>query len=73
MRDYATLNEFYGYLGLDHIRSGDELGWSTGMNLDYYWQSWIDFNHRKVVMDDGLECRIISILNEPVVGFDEYS
>lgn len=73
MRDYATVNEFYDYLGLEPIPGGDELGWSTGMNFDYYWQSWIDFGHQKVPMDDGIECIIITMFAEPTVGWDEYA
>ena len=73
MRDYATVNEFYDYLGLEPIDGGDDLGWSTGMNFDYYWQSWIDFGHQKVPMDDGLECIIITMFSEPCLGWDEYA
>lgn len=73
MRDWATVNEFYDYLGLEGIPGGDELGWSTGMNFDYYWQSWIDFGHQKVPMPEGLECIIITMFSEPCLGWDEYS
>ncbi len=72
MRDYATLNELYGYFGLDPIDSGDELGWSTGMNFDYYWQSWLDFGHSKMVMEDGTECFVITMFAEPDVVWSEY-
>lgn len=72
MRDYATLNEFYDYLGLIPIDGGDDLGWSTGMNHDHYWQSWIDFGHHKTIMDDGLEVIIITMFNEPMLGWYEY-
>ena len=72
MRDYATVNEFYEYLGVPSIDGGDELGWSTGMNFDYYWQSWIDFGHRKVTMDDEQECIIITMFSEPNVGWEDY-
>lgn len=72
MREWATINEFYEYLGLDPIQGGDELGWSTGMNFDYYWQSWIDFGHHKVVMDDGLECCIITIFADPTLDWVDY-
>lgn len=73
MRDYATVNEFYDYLGIPHIDAGDDIGWSTGMNFDYYWQSWIDFGHRKVTLDGDLECIIITMFAEPSLGWDEYS
>lgn len=72
MRDYATVNEFYEHLGIPIIPSGDELGWSSGMNFDYYWQVWIDFGHRKVTMDDGTECTIITMFSEPCLSWSEY-
>lgn len=84
MQGYATLNEFYNYLGLVPIDGGDELGWSAGMNFDYYWQEWIDFghlkttmgkidfSHQKTTMGDDLECIMIVMFNEPVLGWEEY-
>lgn len=73
MRDYAYLNEFYGYLGIDEIESGWELGWSVGSCLDYYWQPWIDFNHKKETMEDGTEYHIITMWQEPILNFEDYS
>lgn len=71
--DYGVfLNEFYELLGIDRTDYGDYLGWSTGELVDAYWYSWVDFSHTKVVMDDGLECTIISMGMEPTFGFDEY-
>ena len=29
--------------------------------------SWIDFHHQKVIMEDGLECTIISMYTEPIL------
>lgn len=72
IRDYASLNEFYELLGLEKIDDGDWLGWSTGMNMEYYWQHWVDFEHEKVVMEDGLECIIISMWMEPTTEWQEY-
>lgn len=72
MRDYAYLNEFYEYLDIDEIDSGWKLGWSVGSCLAAYWQPWIDFSHSKVVMDDGLECIIISMFQEPFADFEDY-
>lgn len=51
----VCLNEFYEYLGLDPTPNGEKVGW----NMYYDETFWIDFNHRKVTMDDGLECYII--------------
>jgi hypothetical protein len=73
MRDWATVNEFYEYLGIDPIDGGDEIGWSSGMNFDYYWQSWIDFGHHKMLIDDDLECIAITMFGEPTVGWNDYA
>lgn len=73
MRDYAYLNEFYEYLDIDEIDSGWKMGWSTGSCLAAYWQPWIDFNHKKVTMDDGLECTIITMWQEPFADFEDYA
>ena len=70
-KDYAYLNEFYDILGLDHIESGWELGWSMGASYAHYWKTWIDFRHEKVEMEDGMECYIIT-MTEPIVDFEEY-
>ena len=72
MRDWATINEFYEYLRIEPIDGGDELGWSSGMNFDYYWQQWIDFGHRTIKMDDERECIIVSMFSEPSLGWEDY-
>ena len=72
LRDYATINEFYEKLDIEPIDCGDLIGWSTGMNLDYYWQSWIDFSNRKTVMDDGTEYHIVTIFQEPMIDYEYY-
>lgn len=72
MRDYAYLNEFYEYLDIDPIDSGWKIGWSVGSCLAAYWQPWIDFNHHKTTMDDGLECTIITMFQEPFADFEDY-
>lgn len=67
-----TLNHFYELVGLNPIDGGDTLGWSEGGNYERYWQSWLDFRHNKVVMDEGLECYIITMFEEPYVEFDDH-
>jgi hypothetical protein len=37
-----------------------------------YWQTWVDFHHEKVIMDDGLECIIITFMQEPYPEFEDY-
>ena len=70
LRGYADLNEFYGFLGLEKTDYGDALGWAP---LDES-MFWIDFNHRKVVMEDGLECYFLEMPFEPMTKeyIDEY-
>lgn len=72
MDDGVYLNEWYHQLGLEPIDHGDDFGWSTSTNMDAYWQTWIDFHHEKVVMDDGLECIIITFMQEPFPDFEEW-
>lgn len=48
LRGYASLNEFYKFLGLPETEDGDRLGWSCS-----YGYSWIDFEHHLVSKDDG--------------------
>ena len=66
---YANLNEFYDMLGLDHTDYGYELGWSANTDIAFYGYSWLDFEHEKVILDDGLECTIISANQEPDSGY----
>lgn len=68
----AYLNEFYEFLDIPKVSYGNELGWSTGILESHYWANWIEFDHEKVVMDDGLECYIISMRYEPVIDFAYY-
>lgn len=72
MRGYAYVNEFYEHLGIEPIDGGWDLGWSQGALLACYWQEWLDFSHTKVVMDDGLECHIVTMFQEPLIDFDYY-
>lgn len=72
MRGWVTLNEFYSWLEIDPIESGDDLGWTPELNLEYAWQEWVDFNHHKVTMDDGLECVIVSMYIDPLPEFGDY-
>lgn len=48
MRGYASLNEFYEFLGLPQTDYGESVGWSYS-----YGYSWIDFEHRLIDRDDG--------------------
>lgn len=69
---WALLNDFYLELGVDAMPSGEEFGWSEGGNRMRYWEMWVDFHHEKVVMDDGLECYIIHMMQEPYLDWNDY-
>ena len=63
--DYCVyLNEFYELLGVERVDYGDYLGWSM--------DEIIDFHHQKVIMEDGMECTIISMYTEPTFEFNDY-
>ena len=68
----AYLNEFYEFLGIEPTDYGYFLGWSEGGLMETSWVSWLDFQHEKVVMDDGLECYIIRMANEPMYDYEYY-
>lgn len=69
LRGYASLNEFHEFLGLEKSDFGELLGWSMEVGQEYYGYSWIDFDHTKAVMDDGLECTIISMPFPPTEDY----
>lgn len=68
LRGFATLNELYSLLCISPIDDGDLIGWSaedmiTNEGLD----PWIDFNHRKTEIDEGLIAYIIEIPYGPTM------
>lgn len=65
MREYATLDEFYGFLGLESKKGDDILGWSKWELYEEYEASFIDFNHRHVELEDGLECYMLEFIFPP--------
>lgn len=69
---YVCVNQFYDQLKIDPIDGGDELGWAANEMHERCWNAWIDFHHEKVVMDDGLECYIISMESMPYADYEDY-
>ncbi len=64
LRGEVSINEFYEFLGIDKIENGDNIGWS----IDDFIEDgiiWLDFDNRHTVLDDGLECCVISALLNP--------
>ena len=68
LRGYAVLNELFEFLGLSTTDYGSVVGWSVNDDEIY----WVDFNFRKVTMDDGLECYIIETPWEPTAEYIDY-
>ena len=66
------LNKFYKFLDIAPTDYGNEYGWSLGVLESHYWANWIEFDHEKVIMADGLECTIIRFRYEPVIDFAYY-
>lgn len=72
-RDYGLyLNEYFELLGLEITDYGNYMGWSSSEMMDCYWDSWLEFEHEKVIMPDGLECTIIHMSIEPTFGWENY-
>lgn len=72
MQGWAELNDFYKCLGIEDFEEDYGLGWSEGGNYEYYWQAWVDFNHRTVIMDNGTKYTAIMMFQEPYPGYEEY-
>ena len=67
MRGVIPLNDFYEFLGLEKTELGDAVGWSS-CNGDIYW---IDFNHHRLTLDDGMEIYVIDMVFEPTAEWME--
>lgn len=61
LRGYVYLNEYFEFLGLETTDYGSVMGWAPTDEGEY----WLEFNHRKAVLDDGLECIILETPFEP--------
>ena len=70
MRGYAFLNEFYEFLGLEETEEGNVLGWDCSRLLEDYEASWIDFSHRLVPLEDGMECYMLEMPIPPALMED---
>ena len=69
---YASLNHFYSLLNIPTVDYGNRVGWTT------YARGWqdgcarIDFDHQKVILDDGMECYLLHIITEPSMEYLDY-
>lgn len=60
----VSVNEYYGFLGIDKLKGGDDIGWTYEFAEEGLMR--IDFDISKIEMDDGLECFLISYIHEPI-------
>lgn len=67
----ANVNEFYDWLGIPPIPSGDDYGWVDDVLMADTWSKWLTFLHTKVTLDEGLECTIIDY-EDPTYDFLYY-
>lgn len=72
LRGYAELNELYEFLNLSPTESGAVLGWSIGAGEVFYGYQWIDFEHRKVIREDGAEYYAITMPFIPTADYMDY-
>ena len=63
----VLLNDLYEFLGLEPTEYGQSVGWAVDDDEIY----WIDFNHRKITLDDGLECYLIETMIPPNTDWQE--
>lgn len=69
---YASLNHLYSLLNMAPVEYGNRVGWTT------YTRGWQDgcyqivFDHRKILLDDGLECYLLEIITEPSMEYLDY-
>lgn len=63
---FASLGEFYDELGIPTSSHTHSIGWSMEAGAIFYGYSWVDFEHEKVELDDGLECWCLSMVHDPI-------
>ena len=71
LRGDANLNEFYEFLGLSPTEEGSVLGWSCGQLIEEWETTWIDFDHRPITLEGGVECFIIETPISPIINYED--
>lgn len=70
LRGDACVNEWYNFLGIGEIDKGYEVGWGM-TNIFEGGLAWLDFDNRSTMLEDGLECYVISYMIEPSKLYDD--
>ena len=58
---YASLNDFYTEIGLDHVEYGDDIGWNT--------ENLIDLDLYATLLENGRPCIVVAHHNAPSYKF----
>lgn len=69
---YACINELYDMLGMPHIEGGTAIGWASFVDYEMLGYSWVDFLLNKTLIDDDIECTIVTLSHEPYADFMQY-
>ena len=64
----ATLNDFYEFLGLNPIVTGNYIGWTQEASFDNYNYQWIEFEHIPKETDEGILYYMIEMPWPPEYG-----
>lgn len=64
LKGEVSINEYYDFLGIDKIENGDYIGWDINEFIEG-GILWLDFDNKHTVLDDGMECCVISALWNP--------
>lgn len=68
----ASLNDWYAELDIPQVDYGEFLGWSAGGLMEMTWNDWLDFDYKKTLIDDDLECYIVTFDVEPLYEYEYY-
>ena len=69
LRGYASLHDFYTYLGISETSLARMFGWSFDIGADSGYE-WVDFKHEKKILNDrGREAYLITYPFEPVINY----
>lgn len=55
----CPLNEYLSFLGVEGVEKGNDIGWDIEYLVGNSDMCWLDFDNKKTIMEDGLECIII--------------
>lgn len=72
LRQSASLNEFYDFLGIDRVEYGDHLGFNAEqMWIDGFTAPWIDIHTQRAINCDGKEFYILQFDWDPIPNYTE--